>query len=129
MSQNPFERWNLDPLAGVEAITTRLRELAEDADNDSLRAEIREAWEELTMHPRRRLSAALTAHPDTRPRVGRPPRKRLRGVPPPLHLDDLVAWPSVEAALGLSPADTLAQPDAALEHDPVVGRPRQTGER
>ncbi len=73
---NPFERYGLDPLAGPAHITERLRELAEDCEDELERAAIREAWEALTLHPRRRLELALDAHPESRPPLGRPPRPR-----------------------------------------------------
>ena len=68
MSDNPFERWDLDPLAGPQAITEALRERVEDATDEHERAAIREDWEALTLHPRRRVELALLAHPETRPR-------------------------------------------------------------
>ena len=49
MSDNPFERWDLDPLAGPQAITEALRERVEDATDEHERAAIREDWEALTL--------------------------------------------------------------------------------
>lgn len=99
-SDNPFERYGLDPRDGVAAITERLKELVEDAPDDAERERIRAAWDELTMHPARRLRAALQAHPETRPPLGSPPlapRRRVAAVS--LELRDLAARPSAVAAL------------------------------
>lgn len=100
--ENPFERYDLDPREGIQAITERLRELAEDATDPAEKERIRAAWEELTMHPARRLRAALFAHPETRPPLGAPPpptRVRLGEAARPT-LFELAARPSVRAALG-----------------------------
>ncbi len=100
--ENPFERYDLDPREGIQAITERLRELAEDATDPAERERIRAAWEELTVHPARRLRAALFAFPETRPPLaGPPPAVRARSVesrPPSLY--EMAARPSVRAALG-----------------------------
>src|SRR6185503_7506044 len=85
------------------AITQRLKELAEDATSDAERERIRAAWEELTLHPARRLRAALFAHPETRPPLGSPPmlsRVRLDPKSHALGLRDLAAPPSVSGSLG-----------------------------
>jgi hypothetical protein len=121
---NPFERYDLDPRDGIAAITQRLKELAEDAKTDAEREHIRAAWEELTLHPARRLRAALLAHPETRPPLGAPPpMPRLRVRPVDLSLRDLAARPSV---LGALPRDLVAaassdEPAPALDDDPVLG--------
>lgn len=60
--ENPFESFDLDPKEGTSGITERLRELAEEA-GEAERAAIRQAWEELTLHPLRRLRAAFFAFP------------------------------------------------------------------
>lgn len=100
MADNPFERYDLDPRDGVVAITQRLKELAEDAKDEEERNRIRAAWEELTLHPARRLRAALDAHPETRKPLGAPPSlPRLRVSPLELELRDLAARPSALAAL------------------------------
>jgi hypothetical protein len=99
-ADNPFERYGLDPREGISAITQRLKELAEDAKDDAERERIRAAWEELTLHPARRLRAALNAHPETRAPLGAPPPlPRLRPVATELTLRDLAATPSAVAAL------------------------------
>jgi hypothetical protein len=93
---NPFERYDLDPHDGIEAITARLSELAEDAKDDAERERIRAAWEELTLHPARRLRAALLAHPETRPALGNPPLAlRARHESFTLTLADLAERPRV----------------------------------
>lgn len=99
-SDNPFERYGLDPREGIGAITQRLKELAEDATDEAERDRIRAAWEELTLHPARRLRAALSAHPETRAPLGSPPAlPRLRISKAELSLRDLAARPSAVAAL------------------------------
>lgn len=121
MSQNPFERFDIDPALGPLAITERLRELAEEARPEE-RAAIRAAWEELTLHPLRRLRAALWARPESRPPLGAPP-------PPPssapdagaLELADLAARPSVARALGAAPPAAPA-PEPPLDDDPILRR-------
>lgn len=114
---NPFERYDLDPRDGIAAITQRLKELAEDAKDDAERERIRAAWEELTLHPRRRLRAALDAHPETRPPLGSPPvAPRRRGMPNELGLRDLVARPSIRAVVG----DLQVIPPPRIEDDPLI---------
>jgi hypothetical protein len=124
---NPFERYDLDPREGISAITQRLKELAEDAKDDAERERIREAWEELTLHPARRLRAALFAHPETRSSLGNPPpfaRRRSVAAEPDqaeLTLRDLAARPSVLLALGTrAPGDTEEDPVPGLADDPVL---------
>lgn len=120
MSDNPFERYDLDPRDGVAAITERLKELAEDAKDDAERERIRSAWEELTLHPRRRLRAALFAHPETREPLGAPPSlPRVRGGRTELALRDLAARPSVLAAVGGDLREDEDAP-ASLDDDPVL---------
>ena len=111
-SDNPFERYDLDPREGILAITQRLKELAEDAKDDAERERIRAAWEELTLHPVRRLRAALEAHPETRAPLGSPPPlPRVRDSPTELELRDLAARPSVLAALPPSFDEPEPEPD------------------
>ena len=120
-SDNPFERYGLDPREGIVAITQRLKELAEDAKDDAERERIRAAWEELTLHPARRLRAALNAHPETRAPLGSaPPLPRVRSAPTELELRDLAARPSAVAALPPSMKAELG-PDVeppSLDEDP-----------
>ena len=122
---NPFERYALDPRDGIKAITQRLKELAEDAKDDAERDRIRAAWEELTLHPTRRLRAALFAHPETRPALGNPPplprrrgRTDVRAVSE-LALHDIAPRTSVELALGsLEDRDEDAPPP--LDEDGIL---------
>lgn len=102
MSDNPFEQYALDPREGIVAITQRLKELAEDATDDAEREKIRQAWEELTLHPTRRLRAALFAHPETRPPLGNPPSlpRRKAGAALDLALHDIAPRTTAEIALG-----------------------------
>ena len=129
---NPFERYDLDPRDGIAAITQRLKELAEDATDDAERERIRAAWEELTLHPARRLRAALFAHPETRAPLGSPPMlPRVRVSPTELELRDLAARPSAAAALPAEIAragetsesgtrtGTLGEGAPALDQDPL----------
>jgi hypothetical protein len=120
---NPFEKYDLDPREGIGAITQRLRELAEEAKTDEERERIRAAWEELTLHPARRLRAALNAVPETRAALGSPPPlPRLRVAKAELELRDLAARPSVSAAVSSLPeagkggAEDEAAP--SLDDDP-----------
>jgi hypothetical protein len=130
-SRNPFERFGIDPKEGPRAITERLRELAEDAGEEE-RAAIRAAWEELTLHPLRRLRAALGAHP-LHPDLSRtspdyaPLRKRKAVTEQPLTLTDLAPRPSVAHPLRafFSTTDqrvhrSTPQP---LDDDPVLALP------
>ncbi|MBX3192168.1 MAG: hypothetical protein KF819_34585 [Labilithrix sp.] len=123
MSDNPFERYDLDPQDGIEKITRRLKELAEEATDERERDRIRAAWEELTLHPARRLRAARSAHPETRRPLGDPPLgARLRVTATELTLDDLAARPSVLAALASGePTSEREERDAIappLDDDP-----------
>ena len=105
-ADNPFERYGLDPRDGIVAITQRLKELAEDATDPAERERIRAAWEELTLHPARRLRAALEAHPETRAPLGSPPPLAARAAHAhqaiELELRNLAARPSAVAALPAS---------------------------
>jgi hypothetical protein len=119
-NENPYERWDIDPLGGPAAITERMRELAEDAPDEGSRKAIRAAWEELTLHPARRLRAALTAHPDTHGHPGAPPTapRAASAVTEPLTLADLALRPSALATLGGGEPALL---DLPFERDPVLG--------
>jgi hypothetical protein len=126
---NPFEQYDLDPREGIAAITRRLKELAEDAKDDAERERIREAWEELTLHPARRLRAALFAPPDTRGSVGSPPPlplQRRRGSATEgaeLGLRELALRPSLVAALGPAALEAPTETERVplLEEDAVLG--------
>jgi hypothetical protein len=112
---NLYDRWDLDPGAGPQAITERLRELAESADALE-QAELRRAWEELTVHPRRRIVEALGAHPETRPPLGRPPLPLRPPAADPRDATPALAHAPVAAALGALPAVPSALPP--LDGDP-----------
>jgi hypothetical protein len=118
---NPYERYDIDPRDGPQAITTRMRELADEAEGDA-RDRLRAEWERLTMHPERRLAAALDAFPDTRrPRATAPAVRELRelGELAPLTLADLLAPPSVAEALD-HPQDGAIDALPPLDHDPLL---------
>jgi hypothetical protein len=123
-ADNPFERYGLDPRDGIVAITQRLKELAEDATDPAERERIRAAWEELTLHPARRLRAALEAHPETRAPLGSPPalpRTRAHARPgTDFELRDLAARPSAVAALPAAVAALSPEAGAPpLDDDPL----------
>jgi hypothetical protein len=120
--QNPYERFDIDPIEGPGAITERMRELAEDAPDEATRKAVRAAWEELTLHPARRLRAAFGAHPDSHGAAGAPPPAPPKAAPPALELElaDLALRPSVVDALGADPSDAL--PDLPLDRDPILGK-------
>ncbi len=125
--ENPFERFDLDPKEGSRGITERLRELAEEA-GETERAAIREAWEELTLHPLRRLRAALTAFPvheeassstaAAAPLGARRPARR-----EPLTLAELAPRPLVafplRSALVVPPQAKTSKAET-LDDDPVL---------
>lgn len=118
---NPFERYDLDPRQGVAAITQRLKELAEDATDERERERIRAAWEELTLHPARRLRAALFAHPETRPPLaGPPPLPRMRVATTELCLRDLAARPSVAEAIGAATTGAEVTVAPPFSDDPLL---------
>lgn len=133
--KNLFERYDIDPRQGTRAITERMRELAEEADTEEERAELRATWEELTVHPARRLRAAFGAHPESRPPIGAPPPTGGAGagpVDPDLTLSELAVRPSIARALGggaavLGPRREGARGFAAgppdnLDDDPILKR-------
>jgi hypothetical protein len=127
-SKNPFERFGIDPKEGPRAITERLRELAEDATEEN-RAAIRAAWEELTLHPLRRLRAAIGAHP-LHPDASRtspdyaPLKKRKVSTEQPLALTDFAPRPSVAHPLRAFFASTdqrvRTSTPQPLDDDPVL---------
>lgn len=79
--ENPFVRFGLDPEATLAELTERLRELAEDADDDAERLALRAAWESLTRSPARRLELVLEAGPPPEP------------IPEMTSTAPLAAWP------------------------------------
>jgi hypothetical protein len=121
---NPFERYELDPREGISAITQKLKELAEDAKDDAEREAIRAAWEELTLHPARRLRAALFAHPETRPELGQPPSlgRRKPSESAGFQLHDISPRTTVEIALG-GFDDREKDRVPSLDDDPILTLP------
>lgn len=118
---NLFERYDIDPRSPPEAITERMRELCEDAEPE-LRDAIRAEWEELTMHPERRLILALGTFPETRPPFGQPPVAPPPPAPslePPLVLAEL--WVVARVAAALTPGDDAPLPlFGAIGDDPLI---------
>jgi hypothetical protein len=125
---NPFERLEIDPREGPRGITERMRALIEETTSEEERTELRALWEELTMHPARRLRVALRAHPETREPLGAAPEARASAAfAPDVGLSDLAMRPSVARALtdargaeNLSPGSVLP----SIEDDPILRRPR-----
>jgi hypothetical protein len=116
MSENPFERFDLDPRLGPAEITRRLRELGEDARNGPERDALRAAWEALTVHPWRRLEAAVAAHPESRAPLGAPPmRRRVAAIAPPTAQD---VAPRRRVGPARFEVDLLAP--APLDEDPIL---------
>lgn len=120
---NPYERYDLDPASDPAELTRRLRALAEGADVDAEERErIRAAWNELTLHPARRLRAAFDAFPETRtPLPAEPPARVLaeREKPAPaISIADVVGLPSVLEAL--DPARLAALEPLPFSDDPVL---------
>jgi hypothetical protein len=96
---NPFDDFDLDPSEGIQAITSRLRELLDEA-SASDQERIRAAWQELTQHPARRAELALLSFPDARPPFGLAPVvPPLRAAREPWGLVDLVRLPTLMDAL------------------------------
>lgn len=122
MSKNPFERFDIDPRSGPSQITARFRELMEHARTEEEKAVLRAAWEELTLHPRDRLRAALSTFPETREEIPLGVDDELpRPVPlaaEDLDLTDLLAPPTVLSALASAPA-TPREPET-LADDPAL---------
>lgn len=133
---NLFDRWDLDPSAGPQAITERLRERMEEADPPTA-VELRRAWEELTMHPRRRIAEALATFPETRPPIGRPPLPfpmSVRASPQPSGQTATLAATAATAATAAEEPHIVHAPVAgalgshhspsgalpAIEHDPLM---------
>lgn len=122
MSENPFERFDIDPRSGPSQITARFRALMDDARTEEAKAVLRAAWEELTLHPRDRLRAALSTFPETREEIplgvdDEPPRA-VPLSPAELELTDLLAPPTVLSALGATPP--AAQEAETLMNDPLL---------
>ncbi len=119
--KNPFERFEIDPRSGPAQITARFRELMEDARTEEAKAVLREAWEELTLHPRDRLRAALCTFPETREEIPLGVDSELPKAVPlalsDLDLTDLLAPPTVLSALGSVRAPAEVE---TLMNDPLL---------
>jgi hypothetical protein len=94
-----FEELGLDPLASPEAITERLRERIELA-SEAERGRLREAWEELTLHPRRRVAQSVACFVELDPAPAPPPGRVAAPLSTLCFLPlDAVALPRLEAML------------------------------
>lgn len=115
-SENPFERFGLDPSEGIAGITERMREHIHAASSEKEKSEIRNAWVALTRDPRRRLALSLGAHPETRSPLGAPP-------PPPKHeeltLEANTVLPFVSLATCFGVAASTPDTTASWEEDRI----------
>ncbi len=112
---NPYDRYRLDPDSDIAELTKRFQAIikaAPETERDAIRA----AWEALTRHPADRAFYALRTHPESRPRVGRPPRptRRRRGAFEASERD-LTVLPSISEALEFPTPDL-----SDLEADPIL---------
>lgn len=73
MSDNPFDDLGLDPLASPDELTERMRELVEDATTAAQKQALQDAWQDLTMNPRKRVRLALSTFVDSEPFLPSPP--------------------------------------------------------
>ncbi len=122
MSENPFDRYDLDPLSDAGELTERFRDLAADAEGTEADA-IRAAWEDLTLHVRRRVVAALTTFVDEEPRamISPPPlpaRAAAFTAPRGPALPRLVDPPRGAAATSLDPVNSIAEDPLLDEGSP-----------
>ncbi len=130
MTENPFDAFGLDPLDGPDAITEELRERMEDAPLDA-RPALRDAWEELTLHPERRITLALATFVDPEAeRLVRPPATRPLGAAKAssdlLFEHEALGVPIAEVFATLSRAALLAPEPTGfvpIEHDPLLKEP------
>lgn len=122
MRENPFEKFDIDPRSSTAQITARFRELVQDARTEDAKAVLRAAWEELTLHPRDRLLAAMATFPETREEIPLGVDALLPNAVPlathDLDLTDLLAPPTVLSALGA--ASTPADAPETLMNDAVL---------
>jgi hypothetical protein len=125
-SSNPFDRYDIDPLARVDEITAHFRELADDAASEAERQRIRSAWEALTLHPRDRLAWALDTFVDSRGEAPSPPPTRAArqtlAEDDAFGLSAIVPLPTLGALLPAepSPLKPSAPSAAALSNDPLL---------
>jgi len=106
---NAFDVFDLDPSSSVADLTAMLRERTELASTEQ-RALLRDAWEELTLHPERRLLLALTAFPETRDVLTAMPAvaRTASATDAPLDLLDFIDPLNPEASLSPPDADEIA---------------------
>ena len=115
---NPFDALGLPTDADPQDLTLRLRERIEDAKSEQERTRLRTAWEELTLHPERRVELAIRAFPTGKdgPRTFRLPEARSKDVAP-VTLSELVD----ETPLSfLVPCAPVGEDDAAIDQDPLL---------
>ena len=105
--ENPFERFDIDPTAGVEEITEHMRELASEAP-ESQRQVVRDSWEALTLQPQRRIAAALSTFIDREPARVVPPRPRHDSASEPVSRDEAPSIPVLALHEALAPGRDLA---------------------
>jgi hypothetical protein len=127
VSQNPFDRYDIDPRLGPTEITARFRDLISEAKTEEERADLRAAWEDLTLHPRDRLVHALATWPEAREEIPLGVDEDERPAPPSMRVEDLrlldlLAPPEIGAAL-VEPPSASAKPSAkksVLADDPFL---------
>ena len=115
---NPFDALGLPTDADPQDLTMRLRERIEDAKTEQERTALRSAWEELTLHPERRVELAIRAFPTGKegPRMFRVPQARPKDIAP-VTLSELVD----ETPLSfLVPCAPLGEDDPAIDQDPLL---------
>jgi hypothetical protein len=122
-AENPFDELDIDPHSGPGGITERMRELIEEATDEAERTRLRALWQELTMHPGRRVRLALLAHPESRAPLGAPPSRAFTTLTTVITaetvtLGDLALLPAVAAALGAH--TTPDEDDYEETEDPVL---------
>jgi hypothetical protein len=126
VSDNPFDRYDIDPRLGPSEITARFRELIEIAKTDEERAALRAAWEDLTLHPRDRLVHALATWPEAREEIPLGVDDDERPAPPVMRVEelrllDLLAPPEIGAALVEPPASSKpSTKKSVLAEDPLL---------
>ncbi|HTJ82375.1 MAG TPA: hypothetical protein VL400_11695 [Polyangiaceae bacterium] len=120
MNDNPFDAFDLDPLAPPDALTERFREIVEDAPDP---APARAAWELLTLHPHRRIRFALSTFVDDEaPSSGRVTAARSAPVveprtPPEIDARHLLPLPRLSDH---SPTTGGVDPIATVSEDPLL---------
>lgn len=116
-NENTFDRFGLDPATPIDELTARFRELVEDADENE-RSSLRAMWEEITLHPKARLTSALLTFPGGHRAPQKPPRSekpKLSGTP--IDFFDLAPLLSLEERLGDEEPELT---DSPLDEDPLL---------